>query len=418
MKTWLSCILASLLGFAAAYLLGALPQFDAFMGYATSIIMNIGTFILMPLVAVTLFSATASLRKESGTIGQVYLVSTAWSIFSALVLSILAAFAFTRFPSDFPIVGDGLFTSDITLSENFKTSMVKTLASCNPIAHSPFANLIISPTFLLPVAFTAFIFGFAAKPDSDAFKPAYAVANSFSEIMYRLSRLMAGLSWLFVAFYSAYWFKELLASGLIEVPYFIITAAIAVAAAILVIIPLLFFLFSGFKDNPYKFMSRTLATAFLGLFSGNILLPLTGAYHLARRNLGVQKRVTSTVMPFSTFFTRGGTAMVSTICLCALCTRSNIQILGLRNVALIACVCTLYSMLCSTNLGFETIFVTVMAADMLGFDLKGNEMLMIAVLPIMNGLGTLLDTLLCTLGSYVSGKAIFATVPVPFGETT
>lgn len=417
MKTWLSCTLAAIIGFTAAWVLGSYAFFDTFIDYATGILLNIGTFILLPLVFVTLMAATGSLRKDKGTIGPVFLVSTAWSIFTALVLSLLAGIAFILIPNDFPMITGTQFSTDTSLASSLKTSMQSMFSRYNPLANSPFMNLIISPSWLLPVAFTAFVFGFAMKPDNDAIKPAYAVMNSFSEIMYRMSHFMASICWLFVAFYSAYWFKNLKSSGLLDIPNFFFFTIIAVAAAVCIVIPLLFWCFTGFKGNPYRLIPRAIASSMLGLFSGNLLFPLTGVYHLNRKNLGIQKRVVSATMPFSTFFTRGGTAMISTICLCALCTRANIAILDIRSIALIACSCTLYSLLCSMNLGFETIFVIALASEMLGFDLGGIELLALGALPIINGLGTFVDMVLSSLGCYASAKAVDSVIKVPYRET-
>ncbi|MDY4888558.1 MAG: cation:dicarboxylase symporter family transporter [Sphaerochaetaceae bacterium] len=417
MKTWLSCTLAAIIGFTAAWILGSFSIFDTIIGYATGILLNIGTFILLPLVFVTLMAATASLRKDKGSIGPVYLVSTAWSLFTAIALSILAGVAFMLLPSDFPMATGTKFTTDTSLAESLTTSIFTMFSRYNPIANSPFMNLIVSPTWLLPIAFTAFIFGFVLKPDNDAIRPAYVVMNSFSEIMFRLSRAMACISWLFVAFFSAYWFKAFKTSEILTVPNFAIFIGVAVASAILVLIPILFWFFTGFKGNPYKLIARSLGVSLTGLFSTNMLLAMTGTYHISRRNLGVEKRVTSTVLPFSTFFTRGGTAMISTICLCALCTRANIAILDFRSISLIAIFCTAFSLLCSINLGFETVFVTVLAANALGYNLGGIEVLIIGLLPLVNGLGIFVDMILSSLGTYVSGKAINAISEVPFKET-
>ncbi|MBO4388858.1 MAG: cation:dicarboxylase symporter family transporter [Spirochaetales bacterium] len=417
MKTWFSGLLAAIIGFTAAVLFGNSGQFDIIVGNACSILLNIGTFILIPLTFVTLFAATASLRQEKGLIGPVYLVGSAWSIFTSLALSLLAGLAFRYFPCDFPMTASGSYTTSASLADVFSSNLSDAAAYYNPLSNTPLQNLLISQDFLLPAAFTAFVFGFAMKPDHDAIKPAYAVTNSFSEVMFRLSRLMSNLCWVFILFFSAYWFKEVLASGLLDIPNFLITIGIAVAVAVGAVIPLLYCIFTGFKGNPYRLVFRTISQAGLGLFSGNMLLSLTGNYHLCRRNNGVQKRVVSTTLPFGTFFTRGGTAMISTICLCALCTRAHLDVLNFGTIAMIAGVCTLTSMASALNLGYETIFVTVIGARMMGIDLGGLEVLMIAVLPIVNGAGVLIDMVLCSLGTNVAGRAIEAVVPVSFKET-
>lgn len=417
MKTWLSYLLATIIGFTAAFTLGSLPQYDTIVGYATGIILNVGTFVLLPLVFVTLMAAIGSLRKDKGTIGPVFLVSTAWSIFSALVLSILAGLAFQFFPSDFPMASGTQFTTSTSLVASLTQNLMENLSRFDPLANGPFMNLLISPSWLLPVAFTAFIFGFVMKPDQEPIKPAYAVMNSFSEMMYRLSHALAGIGWVFVLFYSAQWFKTFSTANLIEIPNFIILAGGSALAAVLVVIPLLFWVFTGFKGNPYKLLIRSIGPSLLGLFSGNMLLALPGAYHISRRNLGVQKRVDSTTLPFATFFTRGGTAMISTICLCAMLTRANIAILDFRTIAFIAGACTSLSLLCSLNLGYETIFVSCIASSMLGYDLGGVEMLAFAILPIINGLGVFVDMVLSFMQTYVVGRAIGATIPVAYRET-
>lgn len=416
MKTWLSYFLSSIIGITAAYLLGTIPQFDLALQYGMSLILNVGTFVLLPMVFVTVFASTASLRKDKA-LGSVYLVSVAFSLFTSLALCLLAGFAYRFFPFAFPVAENAAdFALGGSLAQDLTTELFSKLSSFNPLTNGAFVSLFISPKWLLPTAITAFIFGLAGNPSNDTIKPAYAVLNSFSEIMYRLSKALASLGWVFVLFFSAYFARCFDMANIYGDLKFIIFLSLATLAAAVLVIPFLYWLFSGFKGNPFKSLLRVLSTALLGLFSSNVLLALPGAYHINRRNLGLQKRVVSQTLPFSTFFTRGGTAMVSTLVLCGLLTGSGV-VLDAKTIANIALVSAALSLLSSLNLGYESIFVVILTANILGFNLGGREMLVIALLPIINGLGICLDMILSSFNAAVSARGIEAVVKVAYRDT-
>lgn len=408
MKTWLSTSLAILLGFTAARTMGSYPLFDAVAGRASALVLDAGLFILLPLVFVTMAAGVASLRKDKGALAPVLISSAAWSVFSALALSLAAGLAFALVPSPFPAeLGP-------SAAEGLEAGLREALREANPLARDPFSNLFSSPSWLLPVAFTAFVLGYAMKPSSDPLKPAYAVANSLSEVMHRLSRLMARLCWVFVLVLSARWFRSLGLSGLLDAPRFSIFLAAAVLAALFALVPLMFGIFTGFRGNPYRIFARTFASSASGLFSGDILFALPPLYHLERRSAGVQKRVSSTTLPLATFITRGGTAMVATICLCAMLRSKGA--LGIGQAALAALACSAFSLICSWSPGQETAFVALMAARALGLD-AGADLAALGLLPVLNGAGVFVDIVLAAAGAFVAGKAICGVAPVAYKDT-
>lgn len=65
-------------------------------------------------------------------------------------------------------------------------------------------------------------------------------------------------------------------------------------------------------------------------------------------------------------------------------------------VALASALCSYASAL---YLGFEVFFITVIALKFLKIDLYGAEMTLIALMPFLNGLGTMVDSYIAAFGT-------------------
>lgn len=410
MKTWLSGLAAIALGFCASLLLGDFQSYAAVLQFSEAVVVKVGTFILFPLAFFSIASGIASLRRRAGQLGKVFSANIAWSLLTSIIFSLAAGFSILVHPIGFPAVTSALGTAvdaDALLEVTKSTAL-----ALNPFNYNPIVNTFTSSTWLLPIAVTAFLFGLACKGDDELTKPAYVVTSSISEVMFRLSHAAAKLGWVFLFLLSAKVFKTSMNINLASQLSFLAQIGIIFAAILIVMLPLLYAIFTGFKVNPYLHILRSLSPALLGLFSGNYLFSMTAAYATARSNLGVQKRVCGASLPLSSFITRAGSAMMATISLCCLCFSAHPASLDARLVLLIALTCVLSSLLCSLHLGYETLFISLVALKWLGIGLGGIESSLIVMLPIINGLGVFLDILISQLACSVEGCAIRSTYTV------
>ncbi|MBQ0071531.1 MAG: cation:dicarboxylase symporter family transporter, partial [Spirochaetales bacterium] len=262
-------------------------------------LIEVGTFMFLPLMVVTFAAGTASLKKDKLG-GKILKNTLLWAIISTAILSLSAVFFFHFFPQVFPTSSSagGVFEE-----------MQGTFLSKN----APIGIMERVIKIFLPSLFGAWILGAALTPSSDIIRPAYTVINSFSEAMYRIERTVAFFGGLFVyiggiAFFLNLWQEK----TILVAPRFFAALFFSAVALILVVLPLLYAFFTGFKRNPYGIIGRSLASMILGLVTSNLYATSLVDESISRCNLGAQKRIVSTTVPMSILIARGGTAFVAT----------------------------------------------------------------------------------------------------------
>ncbi len=418
MKTWITYLVATFMGLATTLLLGQFGSYISFIQSFSSLIIQFGGFILFPIVLITFTSGVASLRKDKVG-GRLVAATFVFTILSTLVLSFAGVFLFYLMPVSFPASSSaGAGTSAVI--KYVETTMVLLKQTFVPI--NPFYSIAASQNILLPMISIAFLFGYFLKPSSDVIRPAYVTVNSFSEVMYKLSKSFTLYGFAFVYIISASFFATLQDEATIFVtPRFTLYLIIISFAAIFAILPFIFALLTGFKENPYKIIYRSLAASLAGLFSGNIFFATPISFSLSRMNVGVQKRVSSTAISLSTVFARGGSSLIASFTIASLIYATTGNPPTLMASFFIALCSTFVSFFSSFFLGFEVFFITYFTLKLLSIDLYSAEMSLIGILPLLCGLGTMIDII---IGSFTSAaaniwvlhkeKGVSLLMPVPY----
>ena len=154
MKTWISYLAATALALAATLLFGDSTVFQQLMYTITALLVQLGGFVLIPLVFFGFSSGIASLRKDSK--GFVFSRTTIlWSLFTTLLLAISGAVVFRFFPTYFP-ASSSAGTDATSLSVLAPQSLSTLFESLLPI--NPFYTLASAESFLLPVIIIALVF--------------------------------------------------------------------------------------------------------------------------------------------------------------------------------------------------------------------------------------------------------------------
>ena len=396
MKTWITYLVATFMGLATTLLLG---QFDAYISFIqgfSSLVIQFGGFILFPIVLITVTAGIASLRKDKMG-GRLTAATFIWTVLSSLLLSLLGVGLFYIMPISFPASSSaGAGTSAvITYIETSIDLLKEAFAPINP-----FYSLAATQNFLAPIVFIALLFGYFLKPSSDVLRPAYVTINSFSEVMYKLSRAFTLYGFAFVYVVSASFFATLQDEATVFVaPNFVIILITLSLVAILGLLPLLFGITTGFHENPYKILYRSLAAALAGLFSANIFFATPINFSLSRMNVGVQKRVSSTAISLTTIFARGGSAMVASFTISSLIYATTGAAPTVTLSIFIALTASFVSFFSSFFLGFEVFFITYFTLKLLSIDLQTVEMSLVGLLPLLCGLGTMIDVIIGALTS-------------------
>jgi len=412
MKTWITYLASVLMGFATCLIFGDSTIATGIFSSITTFLVNLGIFLFIPLTVITFASGIASLRKDK--LGaKTTIVAVVWAAASTLVLSIIAAIAFYFMPVKFPVSSSA--GSDAAIfSTIFNSATSYALNGLYP--SNPFLTLAATSYYILPLLIISWILGVSLKPSADIIRPAYTVMNSFSEVMYRIVRTVSAYGFILVYAGSSYLFLALYQEKTILVsPEFVKLFLAASLVAILVVIPLLYAIFTGFKRNPYWVLGRSFSSIATGLFTGNILASSLISEGVSRHNLGVQKRIASTATPLFILIGRGGTALVSTLSVLALLKAVGAE-MSLSSTILIALALSLTSLLSSIASGYELLIVIYSALKLTNISLYGAEATIIALLPLLSGIAIALDVAICHFGNALAAYATRTDVKIPYRD--
>ena len=388
---------------ATAYTFSSSTPLLKMMSAATSFLTGVAALLFLVVSFVTIASGTASLRKNRLG-GRTVRITLFWAVVTTLILSILGVILANGLPQIFPVSSSagGNYTEVLS---SF-TSSIDALDSGSIIGK-----------FFLPLVFAAFILGAALTPSSDVIRPAYTVMNSFSEAVYRIQRTAAyfGAFYVYVAgtaFFLNIWQEK---TAFVS-PEPFVALALSVLLVIMVVLPLLYAIFTGFRKNPYGVVGRGLAGLLTAFLSSNIYASSLMGESLSRSNMGIQKRISSTATPLSILIARGGTAFVSTLTTVTLLKTLGAEISTFALVILALTISGL-SLVSSFFPGVEIAVVSVFAIRFLNINVYGAEAAIVALLPILNGFAVMIDVLISFMASAIVGARTKTDAKIPLKDT-
>ena len=388
---------------ATAYTFSSSTPLLKMMSAATSFLTGVAALLFLVVSFVTIASGTASLRKNRLG-GRTVRITIFWAVVTTLILSLLGVILANGIPQIFPVSSSagGNYTEVL----NSFTSSIDALDAGSIIGK-----------FFLPLVFAAFILGAALTPSSDVIRPAYTVMNSFSEAVYRIQRTAAyfGAFYVYVAgtaFFLNIWQEK---TAFVS-PKPFVALALSVLLVIMVVLPLLYAIFTGFRKNPYGVVGRGLAGLLTAFLSSNIYASSLMGESLSRSNMGIQKRISSTATPLSILIARGGTAFVSTLTTVTLLKTLGAEISTFALVILALTISGL-SLVSSFFPGVEIAVVSVFAIRFLNINVYGAEAAIVALLPILNGFAIMIDVLISFMASAIVGARTKTDAKIPLKDT-
>lgn len=411
MKTWITYPAAILLGFSAHLLLGGWAPYEMTLDLVVPFLKQVGLFLVFPIVFLMFTSATASLRRfKQGAV--VFSSTVLWGLLTTIILSFVGmgvAIALS-FVAPAPVNNNAVYTTSLAHFSFFDFSSFRNLV-IGDNAFSQFASTSIS---LLPFMVIALFFGIALKPDKEVLRPAYVVVNSLSEVMGRLARFFTHLGALFMLFLSAHWFRTSnVLSVVLGSQWFFVGLGASILLILIIVLPLLFSLFTLFKGgNPFRVGFGAFASFLAVGFSQNILYGTLPLLALAQRNNGVRKRVGGISVPLLTILGRGGSALVATYSIILLLGITNIQLM-----VLVALFSALFSFACSFSIGLEVPFIVMMVIQ--GVSIAGTNEIMGSIallLPLLQLVALFIDASVISFGSAFVSRLVSPKDRVPYSE--
>ena len=108
--------------------------------------------------------------------------------------------------------------------------------------------------------------------------------------------------------------------------------------------------------------------------------------------------------------------MVATITMMAMVHAATGSLPGWKTGAVMAGICVMFSFLSSWSLGFESLSIMLAAAKFLHIQFQQLDLIFVALLPLLSGIGTLLDTAIGAFGAAYTSRMIVRPMATPYRE--
>ena len=185
----------------------------------------------------------------------------------------------------------------------------------------------------------------------------------------------------------------------------------------LIILPVLFEIFTKGKRNPYKILYRNIAAQITAFSSGSYIVSMPYIMAGERSNDGVQKRIAGSTTSLFYIMGRGGSAAVSAFAVIGILNNVTAAPVSIENSLIIALECALCSFAgCFAGSGMEVMFITIASLQLLNINVYSAELTILGVLPLVSGLAALIDSQIALLGASICSNKTGTEVIPPYGD--
>ena len=304
MKVWIKYLIGLALGLLAAFILPTEnAAFASAVAFLTELFIRVGRYVVVPLLFTSAIVAVNKLRS-SKLLLKTTLLTVLIIVVSSLILTFvgLISILIVKLPR-IPITVD-------VATDAFNLDVKGMILSLFP--YSGF-DALKEGSFLLVSLVFAFIIGWESASEETAFKPVFALSDSFSNLFYNIANFFTEIMAILCIAIVCYWtmdFRTVIEPGIFTPMVIMFLVDFVIVAGI--IYPLIL-RFVCHDPHPYKVLYASLAPLILSFFSGdsNLVIPLANR-HL-RDSLGIRRRCRGFTYPMFSICARGGAALVSTI---------------------------------------------------------------------------------------------------------
>lgn len=305
MKVWIKYLLGTILGVIAAFVLPLnIPSVNSFVTNANEFALRFGRYAVLPFLVFGVSFSMFKLRQD-----KKILKTAAWTfgtlIAFSLILAILGLLTILIFKLPrIPISGEKMNKVPSLDIKNLFMSV---------FPYSGFEAL-LNGSYLLPAFVFAAFAGAGCASDSASSRPVVQILESLSKLCYTVASFF--VEWLSIGMIaiSCYWIVQ--AKTVFEnatfVPLFVMLLVDFVILAGL-IYPLILRLFC--KDlRPFHVLYASICPLLISFFSGDSNVSLLVASRHGKESLGIHDEAGNFSFPLFSIFSRGGTALVTSIC--------------------------------------------------------------------------------------------------------
>ena len=304
MKLWISSVLAILAGTLAALFIPFGETGQGILVKYSDLAINIGRYIVFPLVFFSLSIAVCKLRRQNH-LARTTLFSFIYIVGTTVLLVIIGIIiTLTISPARIPLIVETQTVFNLTDQSN-------TLMKIFP--QNMFTVLTGSGNVLLPLYVLSFSLGFIIYKDREISEPTFNLFDSLSRILYDLNIAITRITPILLLGLSFRMVKSIKEIPDLSMFRDLIIILIATSLLVLLIIyPFILFL-TDKNNNPFKTLYAVLTPLLTGLISGDSFFSLSMMSRAGKENLKISRKTAALTLPLSAMFGKAGTAMVTSI---------------------------------------------------------------------------------------------------------
>jgi Na+/H+-dicarboxylate symporter len=386
MKIWIKLLIGTILGIV----LGTYLPVDGngareILALLSEIIINIGRYILYPLVFFSLAIGTYKLKQGKKTI-RVILRSLFYLIFFSALFAVVGTLSVLILsPARIPIiveVGNPLRIPGIveTVSLMFPRNLFQVFND--------------SGSFLLPLGFLGFLIGINLSFDNMETRPLRELLDALSRVFYHINDLLVEVMGIGLIALAGYLMIILRSTPSLELfTQLLIVLAVDAVVITFGVIPAIIYLFSSKRKNPYRKLYGLTGAALAALVSGDSYFTLPFLAKCGYANLGVPRRVGSFTYPLFALFGKAGTALVTGVAFVVILKSYSSLGITLGGILWVMAHAFLLSFLTGSYPALGFLAAISFACGLYGQGLEEGFLILTPVLPLLSRAGVFLDTL-------------------------
>ncbi len=401
MKIWIKYLLAAVLGLLLSFFLPSENQeMEAFFEKACRFVINAGRYALYPLLFFSFAIAIYKL-KEMRVLIKTARLSALIIAGAAILCAITGAVSVLIFaPSRIPVLIEG----------NGAVQGIGIWMSIMSLFPASAFEVFQDSAFILPLCIFSSIIGLACATDKITAKPVVAFFDSFSKVIYTVTRFFVEIVSVGMIAVSVHWFlqyRKMIALGIFT--NFIVILLGNVIFIALVLYPISLKLVCKIK-NPYKILYASIASVIAAFFSGDANMTLAVIIRNVHENLMIRRRIAAVVPAVFSVFSRPGSALTASASFIVILNSYSSIGIAFFDIMWLIGICSLLSLLLGrfTAGGPYILLATVCA--MYGRGLEENYLILRPAAFFICSAASLIDSLTAVLASFIVASKVHGTI--------
>lgn len=392
MKLWIKYLIGCLLGFLAATVIPTeVLQSKGILDFLTTLSINAGRYILIPLLFFSVTIAVCKLRETRQLLKVTLLCALGIVLSTVLFTGIgVASVLLVKLPR-IPISIDRITE---TVSFDIKDMILK-LFPVNGF------DALKDGAYLLPLLVFAGFAGAGCAADKSIAKPMVSVFDSLSGVCYIILHFFTDLIAIGLIAITCSWaitYREVYAAGtfnslflMLLIDFLIITCGIY---------PLLL-RFICKEKYPYKVLYASIAPVIAAFFTGDTNFALITSLRPVKESLGVKRRVGTVVQPVFAIFARGGAALTTTISFVLILRSYSSMGISADDIMWICGMSILLSFILGTSTTGGTYTSIMLMCSMYGRGKEAGYLLLKPAMPVICAFAAAIDVVTMVFASYI-----------------